>query len=841
MLNTLISLENTQCPACNSSALKYNPDVSSNGVHLNAICCDCCDRSYDLIYGVPYLGTFFSDDVLGLIEISANTDSSAALLNDESPQEKLKSDRDFVFWIDLLDEYTHALNKNQVLAEKGIPSKPAWFENRYREHLLFKTVTNGISLEGKSVLDVGAGLGFDSLKFYSYGADVTCLEFSPLLCMRGKFDYPQLHWFGGSSRNLPFPDNHFDIVVATAALHHLSDIPQSLQECLRVMKPGGYLLTMSDPFRANHLSKEVEASIFNDHPDVLRGINEQVPVFSDFVQTFEEHSSKLGVRVFTNFVNEVSPHPREWSFDDALEVLSNANGDVNFQVFKREDIKIPNISLPEGDVQPGLYTKHLQNQTLGISWLVEFIPENYLNLPLLSKELPKFRLLNGWKMQKDGEKSRIAYKRARLFFRTESASSIQLQLEFLIPYVSDDDTPSISVLINSEKIFSNSFPRGVWHRCSIPLSSEHGALVECGQTFFVEIILETRHVTDDANLFRVREFTLTPDNVGAVAHDCDILLESYGIETLMKTVFKDQKSLTALVSSDLDHVLDIVGRISQFQVSLSLIVPSNQQQFYSWLPNCCILSTYSALEGTLEDVDDHLKTIQILISSDTQFNELVATKVKGGDNTLPHIVEANGFCSAMKLVAQSQANTLLQALSLENGQDSNSLNLDSGTEAKVKEDIDASPGSETADVQQEMAVLTEAQDVTEKEEQEDQYKVSHQAETVELEADLNDSKYALSAMEDHILSLKTSLNIVQKQLEQEQALTRKKMQRKRADLRRVRDKRKALARNCRNLKNSIQRLNDDNQKLRVELEAIQSSKFWKLRSLWMKIKSLVGS
>ena len=54
--------------------------------------------------------------------------------------------------------------------------------------------------------------------------------------------FPEFQWIGGSSDNLPFVDEKFDFVVANATLHHLLDIPGSMREMLRVLKPGGLLL-----------------------------------------------------------------------------------------------------------------------------------------------------------------------------------------------------------------------------------------------------------------------------------------------------------------------------------------------------------------------------------------------------------------------------------------------------------------------------------------------------------------------------------------------------------------------------------------------------------------------
>ncbi len=40
-------------------------------------------------------------------------------------------------------------------------------------------------------------------------------------------------------RELPFPDNAFDLVVSTLSIHHWHDPASGIRECMRVTAPGG--------------------------------------------------------------------------------------------------------------------------------------------------------------------------------------------------------------------------------------------------------------------------------------------------------------------------------------------------------------------------------------------------------------------------------------------------------------------------------------------------------------------------------------------------------------------------------------------------------------------------
>jgi len=52
-------------------------------------------------------------------------------------------------------------------------------------------------------------------------------------------DRVNLNIIQGDATSLPFPDDHFDLIVSTAVFEHITDLPKAAQEVSRVLKPGG--------------------------------------------------------------------------------------------------------------------------------------------------------------------------------------------------------------------------------------------------------------------------------------------------------------------------------------------------------------------------------------------------------------------------------------------------------------------------------------------------------------------------------------------------------------------------------------------------------------------------
>jgi SAM-dependent methyltransferase len=93
----------------------------------------------------------------------------------------------------------------------------------------------------RCILEVGCGDGrFSQQLRDELGARVVAMDFSPGMAARAA--QRGLDVQIGDIQLMPWPDNHFDVVIANWMLYHVPDLDRGLQEIARVLRPGGRLV-----------------------------------------------------------------------------------------------------------------------------------------------------------------------------------------------------------------------------------------------------------------------------------------------------------------------------------------------------------------------------------------------------------------------------------------------------------------------------------------------------------------------------------------------------------------------------------------------------------------------
>ncbi len=104
----------------------------------------------------------------------------------------------------------------------------------------------GNDLEGKRILEVGAGSGRDSFDLSGLGAEVYTLDYAPsslkLIQNINAETRAKTIPVGGDAFALPFDDNTFDLVFHQGLIEHFREEEGIIAENARVVKPGGYVI-----------------------------------------------------------------------------------------------------------------------------------------------------------------------------------------------------------------------------------------------------------------------------------------------------------------------------------------------------------------------------------------------------------------------------------------------------------------------------------------------------------------------------------------------------------------------------------------------------------------------
>jgi SAM-dependent methyltransferase len=116
-------------------------------------------------------------------------------------------------------------------------------KRRYLDYLIDLLRRNGVS--GGRILDVGSGLGFFLQALSQSGFEPFGLEKSPLAADRASDGCGVSIFVSDAEDSFPFPDANFSAVTLFDVIEHFHCVPEVLNECRRVLEPGGKLFVVT--------------------------------------------------------------------------------------------------------------------------------------------------------------------------------------------------------------------------------------------------------------------------------------------------------------------------------------------------------------------------------------------------------------------------------------------------------------------------------------------------------------------------------------------------------------------------------------------------------------------
>lgn len=123
---------------------------------------------------------------------------------------------------------------------------------------------------GEAILDIGCGVGVDSLiaaRLVGPSGSVRGIDLVPEMLNRAQENARlvgagNVEFTEGSAEELPFPDSSFDVVISNGVFNLVVDKVKALEEVMRVLKPGGRFM-IADQVLVGELPQETKARVEN--------------------------------------------------------------------------------------------------------------------------------------------------------------------------------------------------------------------------------------------------------------------------------------------------------------------------------------------------------------------------------------------------------------------------------------------------------------------------------------------------------------------------------------------------------------------------------------------------
>lgn len=133
---------------------------------------------------------------------------------------------------------------------------------RYKWEYHLPSFLDEVAKSGKSVLEIGCGMGIDSSELARRGSDVTGIDLTERGIALARKNFEQQELKGTfkvmNAEALEFPENHFDCVYSFGVLHHTPNTNTAINEVYRVLKKGGKCFIMLySKYSLNHFVHQV--------------------------------------------------------------------------------------------------------------------------------------------------------------------------------------------------------------------------------------------------------------------------------------------------------------------------------------------------------------------------------------------------------------------------------------------------------------------------------------------------------------------------------------------------------------------------------------------------------
>ena len=186
------------------------------------------------------------------------------------------------------------------------------------EYITTMHYINKYAQEGAKILEIGAGTGRYSITLAKAGYDVTAVELvenNLQVLKKNSEGMDSIQSYQGDALDLSrFADNSFDVTLLFGPLYHLyepQDVQKSIDEAIRVTKPGGVILAaflsvyaiLFDNYLQGNLLAGIEENFTEDYK--IRHFEEQLFTGYDIVEFENLFADKPVEHLHTVAVNGI--------------------------------------------------------------------------------------------------------------------------------------------------------------------------------------------------------------------------------------------------------------------------------------------------------------------------------------------------------------------------------------------------------------------------------------------------------------------------------------------------------------------------------------------------------
>jgi len=119
----------------------------------------------------------------------------------------------------------------------GLPASPEQLTMQYARYRMAAGL-----MDGGTVLEVGCGAGMGLPYLEAHARTIVGGDYTMSLLQEARRNLPDANLVRMDAQRLPFRDHVFDVVLMLEMIYYVADKRAALDECRRVLKPGGKLM-----------------------------------------------------------------------------------------------------------------------------------------------------------------------------------------------------------------------------------------------------------------------------------------------------------------------------------------------------------------------------------------------------------------------------------------------------------------------------------------------------------------------------------------------------------------------------------------------------------------------